>query len=274
MAQVTVEALETRSLSSGGGRITGSRSFYVYDDDPATPMLQPSSMQFGIGGLPDYGEAFPGETEVFAVSFSIEPVPNSNYVWRITWQYQAGGGGEIVTPIDVQPIVPGYVQISLEYGGEFRDAWRTSPGMTFWSPSYANGDIGGVKIDAAGEPTSVFVPQQTLVIEETVTAASMASRSVNIRFATGERNDRSFFGAEANSLLYEGASARRVSLTAFSVSHRFRYDPWWHARQQPRMNQQRQPELDIFSNLLQASFVRWVQPFPRTFNFNSLSENF
>lgn len=272
MAQVTVEALETRSLSDTGGRLNGSRSFYVYDD--TTPMTQPSSIVFGTGGMPDYGEAFPGETEVFATSFSIEPVPNSNYVWRVTWQYMAGGGGEVITPIQVQPVVPGYVGVSLEYGGEFRDAWRTGPSLTYWTSSYQDTDIGGRKIDAAGEPVSVFVPFQTLVVEETVSAGSMPSRSVNIRYATGERNDRAFFGAEAGSLLYEGASARRVSLTAYSITHRFRYDPWWHARQQPRMGQSRQPDVDLYGGFLQANFVRWVQPFPRTFNFNSLSEYF
>lgn len=270
MAQVTVEALDTRSLSDSGGRLVGTRSFYVYDD--TTPMVEPSSMQFGTGGMPDYGESFPGEPEVFATSFSIEAVPNSNYVWRITWQYMAGGGGEIIAPIDVQPTSPGYVTFSLEYGGEFRDAWRSDP--TRWSVNYNGGDIGGTKIDAAGEPTSVFVPMQTLIVEETVSASSIASRSINIRVATGARNFTTFYGAAAGTLLYEGASARRVSLTAYSISHRFRYDEWLHARQQPRMNQQRQPDVDIYGGIIQANFVRWVQPFPYTYGFETLSEFF
>lgn len=272
MAQVTVEALDTRSLSDSGGRLVGTRSFYVYDD--TTPMVEPSSMQFGTGGMPDYGESFPGEPEVFATSFSIEAVPNSNYVWRITWQYMAGGGGEIIAPIDVQPMSPGYVTISLEYGGEFRDAWRADPGLTLWSPFYTGTDIGGTKIDAAGEPTSVFVPMQMLIVEETVTSGSMASRSINIRLQTGTRNSSAFYGAQVGTLLYEGASARRVSLTAYSVTHRFRYDEWLHARQQPRMNQQRQPDVDIYAGIIQANSVRWVQPFPNHSNFNALSENF
>lgn len=274
MAQVSVEALETRSLSSTGGRLTGSRSFYVYDDDSSTPILQPASIKFGTATLPAFGEAFPGETEVFATTFSIEAVPNSSYVWRVTWQYQSGGGGEIIDPIEVQPVVPGYVTFSLEYGGEFRDAWRADPGLTLWSPSYTGTDIGGTKIDAAGEPTSVFVPMQMLIVEETVTSGSMASRSINIRLQTGTRNSSAFYGAQNGTLLYEGASARRVSLTAYSVTHRFRYDEWLHARQQPRMNQQRQPDVDLYSGFIQANFVRWVQPFPNTSNFNALSENF
>lgn len=274
MTQVAVEALETRSLSSSGGRLNGSRSFYVYEDDPATPILQPASIKLGTGSLPAFGDVFPGETAVFATTFSIEAVPNSNYVWRVTWQYQSGGGGEILDPIEVQPVVPGYVTISLDIGGEFIDAWRTFPGITYWSTAYSGQDIGGVKIDAAGEPTSVFVTQQTLIIEETVSAATMASRAARISRFTGRRNNYYFFGFSANELLYEGASARRMSLTAYSITHRFRYDEWNHARQRPRMNQQRQPDVDIISGNLCASRVEWVQPFPKLGSFNDISENF
>lgn len=274
MTQVAVEALETRSLSSSGGRLNGSRSFYVYEDDPATPILQPASIKLGTGSLPAFGDVFPGETAVFATTFSIEAVPNSNYVWRVTWQYQSGGGGEILDPIEVQPVVPGYVTISLDIGGEFRDAWRTSPGMVPWTLAYSGQDIGGVKIDAAGEPTSVFVPTQMLVIEETVSAASMASRASLISFYTGKLNVSRFFGFDTYELLYEGASARRVSLTAYSITHRFKYDDWNHARQRPRMNQQRQPDIDLFNGNPCASRVDWVQPFPNLGDFHMISENF
>lgn len=274
MAQVVVESIDTRSLSNGGGTLSGSRTFHVYSDDASAPILEPSSIAFGDGTLPAYGDLFPGETDLYATTFQIEPVPDSGYVWRVRWDYSSGGGGEVPEPGQVLPSVPGYVTFSLEYGGQWRDAWRADPGLLIWSPSYSNQDIGGTKIDAGGEPTSIWSPQHTMVVEETVTAYSLPSRSIIIRNAVGTRNWGIFYGASSGTLLYEGASARRISLLSFSLTHRFRYDEWLHASQQPRMNQQRQPDCDLYGGQLQANNVRWVQPYGRTSNFNSLSENF
>lgn len=271
MAQVSVEALDSRSLSNSGGRLTGSRTFHVWDD--TTPMVEPSTMVFGTGGLPTYGELFPGETELFAGTFSIEPVPDSNYVWRITWSYTTGGGDGI-DPEEVVPIVPGYVTFSMEYAGQFVDAWRADPGLLLWSSSYAGTDIAGAKIDAGGEPTSLFRPRHVLIVDETVTAASMVSRSIIVRQLVGTRNSATFYGASAGTLLYEGSNAKRVSQFAYSISHRFSYDGWLHAHQQPRMNQQRQPDCDIYNGQLQANNVRWIQPYGLTANFNGISEYF
>lgn len=273
MGQIVVEALDTRSISNSGGNLSGSRTFHVYSDDPSAPIQEPASIVLGDGTLPAYGELFPGETDLYATTFQIDPVPDSGYVWRVRWNYSSGGG-EVPDPNQVIPTVPGYVTFSMEYGGQWRDAWRAEPGLTLWSPTYNNADIAGTKIDAGGEPTSVWSPQHTLIVEETVTSASISSRSIAIRNCVGTRNSASFYGAAAGTLLYEGASARRVSLLAYSVTHRFRYDEWLHAGQQPRMNSQRQPDVDLYGGQLQANNVRWVQPYGSTTNFNTISENF
>jgi len=275
MGQIVVEALDTRSLSSSSGGLTGSRTFHVYSDNPAVPITEPASIKLGDGTLPRYGDLFPGEVDLYATTFQIESVPDSGYVWRVRWNYSNGGGGEVPEePIVVQPVVPGYVTFSMEYGGQWRDAWRADPGLLLWSRQYANTDIAGTKIDAGGEPTSVWSPQHTLIVEETVTAASMSSRSITIRSKVGKRNILDFYGAAKGTLLYEGASARRVSLLAYSITHRFRYDEWSHASQQPRMNSQRQPDVDLYGGQLQANNVRWVQPYPTETNFQTISENF
>jgi len=273
MGQVVIEALDSRAISNSGGSLTGSRRFHVHSDDPANPILEPSAIVLGDGTLPQYGDLFPGEVDLYATTFQIDPVPDSGYTWRVQWNYSSGGG-EPIEPGQVIPTIPGYVTFSMEYSGTWRDAWRAEPGLALWSPTYNNADIGGQKIDAGGEPTSVWSPQHTLLVEETVTAASVSSRSIVIRNAVGKRNSGSFYGASAGTLLYEGASARRISLLAYSLSHRFRYDEWLHAHQQPRMNQQRQPDCDIYSGNIHANSVRWVQPYGQTFNFNSISENF
>jgi hypothetical protein len=44
--------------------------------------------------------------------------------------------------------------------------------------------------------------------------------------------------------------------------------------QQPRLNSQRQPEVDPTQTYPRAVSVRWIQPYPTTTNFNLISENF
>ena len=273
MGQVVIEALDTRSISNSGGTLSGTRNFFVHSDDPSVPITEPSAIALGDGTLPAYGDVFPGETELFATTFAIEAIPDSGYTWKVRWNYSSGGG-DAIDPGSVIPSVPGYVTFSIEYGGSWRDTWRTEPSLALWSASYADTDIGGRKIDAAGEPVSTWSPLHTLIVEETVTSYSLPSRSILIRNAVGCRNSAVFYGASAGTLLYEGASARRVNLLSYSLSHRFRYDDWLHAAQQPRMNQQRQPDVDLYSGALRANHVRWVQPYGKTYNFSQLSENF
>lgn len=270
--QQVVESTETRSLSESGGRLSGRRSFFVWDD--TAPITQPIQIDFGVNGLPDRGDLFPGESEIFAATFEIELVAGSTNTWRVIWNYASNSGGSI--PDSTEPSVPtqpGFVQFSAEVGGVFKDAWRSPPSMTYWGPTYADADISGRKIDCAGEPLSVLVTQTTFQVEETVGNYGITNRFFRYLAYMGARNSSQFLGCPAGTLLYLGASMRRVSISTYSVSHRMLYDQWAHAVQQPKRNSSRQVEVEQ-STFPFASWVRWVQPFPITLDFRALSENF
>lgn len=267
MAQIVIEKMDSRSISDQSGPKTGVRRFFVYDDSVSISL--PSQITFGDGTLPAFGEVFPGEEDIFATYFSVDPVPDSAYTWEVVWTYTAGLNQELP---DTDPTTPGYVEFSVEYGGVFKDAWRAGP--TAWTTAYAGTDIGGTKIDQAGSPISIFVPQQRLVWTETITTASLTSRQPTIVGAVGKRNSSVFYGAAEGTLLYEGASASRVSALTMQLVHRFFYDRYLHAEQSPAMNGQRQVDVQLFSSIWRATTVRWVQPFPDVADFNSLSENF
>lgn len=269
MAQTVIESKDSRSYSNAGGKVSGTAVFHVYDI--ATPITDPSMIDFGVGNMPDVGDAFPGDPELTASSYAVDIVPESDYVWKVTWTYTSGGDNTVKPPTEV-----GYIQISVEYGGQFKDMYRL--GTSGYPLAYEGGnpsgkDIGGKPIDAAGVPTSVFIPQHRLVIEETVKASEMVIRTTRVRIAVATRNSTTFQGAAVGTLLYEGASARRVSLTAFMLTHKFLYDAWYHMGQQPRLNSQREPVVSMGTQPY-AEFVRFVQPFPNLTNFNALSENF
>lgn len=267
MSQIVTEYKESRSLNRQGGRFTGTQVFHVYDD--TTPIEYASEIQFGSNGLPQFGDTMAGETELFATSFSADPVPESRGVWRVTWTFQTGDG----SPIDQNPAQIGYVQFSMDYGGQFKDVYRTNPGLNLQGGAPTGADIRGRAVDAAGVPTSVFVPQHRLIVEETVAATTLVARTSVVRQLVGVRNNANFYGADSGTLLYEGADARRSSLSTYTLTHRFLYDEWYHMGQQPRMNSQGQPELEIGVQPF-AAWVRWIQPFPLVGSFNQISENF
>lgn len=269
MAQTVIESKDSRSLSNNGGKYVGTAVFHVWDD--ASEITTADEINFGVGGMPDVGTKFPGNNELTAASFSAEVVPESRGVWKVTWTYTSGDAENNKVPSEV-----GYLQVSMEYGGTFKDMWRAdAPGarLAFQGGNPTGKDIGGKPIDAAGTPTSVFIPQHRLVVEETVSGSELVARTALSRAAVAKRNLSPFYGAAAGTLLYEGCSARRVSLTAWTLTHKFIYDDWYHMGQQARMNSQREPSLSMSEQPF-AEHVRWIQPFPYLFDMNAISDNF
>ena len=264
MSQVVIEQANTRTISDSGGKLSGTRSFFVWDD--TTPITLPSQILFS-GSMPKNGDLFPGEVELFAMSFAISIEEKSNGIWKVVWTYGSGGGDGIPSII---PTAIGYIQVSFNFGGQFKDAWRSQPNLV----DEGSIDIGGLPIDCAGEPVSVFVPQHVVTITETVTAASLVQRSVNLRAFVATRNATTFFGADSGFLLYQGCSGQRISLTSYSLTHNFLYDGWKHGVQQPKRNMQRQVEIEVGTAFPFAGWVRWVKPFPLVSNFGKISENF
>jgi len=275
MAQVVVEQMQSRAISNSGGQFTGSRKFAVWND--SSPITEPSMISLGTSGLPAYGDQFPGE-ELYASTWQMEPIEDSSNAWLVTWSYSPGDEVVVTGPPDRPTTVPteiGWSQRSFDFGGQFKDAWRADSGLILYSASY-NGtdDIAGQKIDCGGNPLSVFVPQMRIVISETVSSGSLDRRYGNISDMVGKRNDGSWKGEAKGTVLYEGASARRVGLRSYTLEHRFLVDDWLHAIQQPKLNSQRNVDTAVANGFAHASWVRWVQPFPKTGNFNILSENF
>lgn len=269
MAQEVYEAMESRSLSLDGGSKTGSRTFHVFDD--AAEIQYPAQIDFGSNGLPELGDEFPGEPDLFASSFKVGHVADSGKTWKVEFSYSTAplggiGGPQIPTEI-------GYLQISVDYGAAFRDFYRADANLQGGTPT--GQDIGGSPIDSAGEPVSVLIPQQRIIIDETVSGTELLTQSGYIRAYVGSRNELTFYGSAPGKLLYEGCSAKRIGVNLWSLSHRFQYDYAYHMVQQPRKNGNREVELENYGNgFLSAGFVRWVQPYPDLGNFRNISRNF
>jgi len=266
VAQQNTELLETRSASTSAGKSTGSRTFIVWDD--ADPISLPSEIELGKNNLPGYGDLFPGSTELFLSSYNIEHIPDSTKTWKVTFNYETGDPTGVSPPSQL-----GYLQVSMEYQMVPRELYRTGGNTQNGSPN--DNDIGGTPIDSGGSPTTVFVPLHILTIEETVSSVTIPSRSQIIRYLAGTRNMNAFYGASRGTLLYEGASARRISIATYSIVHRFSYDEAYHMIQVPRKNPSGKVDLEFSSAKGSwAGYVRYIQPFTLLGNFSSISENF
>lgn len=267
MAFEYLELQETRGFSDSGGRVTATRTFRCWDD--ASPITTPAGVKEHFGSeLPDIRDNFPDEKLIFATAFSIKHLPDTRGVWEVVFTY------ENAEPAERLPNEEGYTQITIDYAAEFRDVWRLQPNIPT-NGTQTGANCGGTPIDKAGVPLSVLVRMSDITITETVSAFSFPDRSIKIRQARGRRNLTPFQGAPIGQVLYAGATANRIGLEKFSISHRFRQDENFHMIQSPRRNQlgnvQTSPDTE---GLDRATWVDLVQPFPGFADFNLLSENF
>lgn len=267
MAITVIEQRDTRNFSQSTGRISASRTFVVYDD--AAPLTTPAAVRayFNSTDLPQIGDLFPGETDVYAVNFDISLIEDSEKAWRVQFSY------ENVEPGESQPNEEGYTEITIDYKAEFRDIYRLGPNVpTNGNPT--GNDIGGTPVDASGSPVSKLQRLSELIITEVVAASTFPDRSLKIRAARGKRNTAVFQGAPIGQVLYQGATATRIAVNKFQIQHRFAQDEVYHLLQVPLKNQEGEPRKVLINGVWRAEDVRFVQPFPDGYDFNILSENF
>lgn len=275
MAVAAIELMETRNMNYSAGKTSATRRFAVWDD--AAPLSSPAEVRalfgttIGTVDIPARNSIFPGEVDMFARSYSITLRDDGSRTWIIEWNYENG------QPFQFQPLEIGYAQFSVSWDAEFRDVWRTNPGLVI--PADGNpvdgSDIGGRKVDSAGNPLSSLVYFSTIEFTETVSLDSLPDRSLNIRIVRGRRNSVNFQGAPRGQVVYKGARAQRIALDKVSLTHQFAQDQFMHLIQVPRRGADGQVLLSEASpGILRASIVAYEQPFPEFADFNQLSENF
>lgn len=270
-----IELQETRNESWSDGKITATRRFAVWND--STPLTTAAAVRALFGttvdgvDLPDIGSQFPGDTALYAKSYALKPEAESRYVWMLDFNYENS------EPLEKQPQEIGYTQFSVNWTAEFREFYRTNPGMVIPENGTPSGsiDVGGKAIDVSGEPMTVIHYLGSIEFTETVSLASLPDRSQLIRVARGKRNLTEFQGAPIGQILYKGASANRIGVDRVSLTHTFAQDALFHMIQVADKKANGDPFLTLdTSGLFRAGTVRWVQPFPEFANFNLLSENF
>jgi len=270
-----VELQETRDESWNDGKIVATRRFAIWDD--STPLTTSASVRalFGttVGGvdIPNVRSQFPGDTALYAKSYSLKPENESRYAWMVEFKYENS------EPLDKQPQEIGYSQFSVDWSVEFREFYRVNPGIIIPQYGSPSGDafVSGTSIDVAGEPMTVLHNLSTIEFTETVALATIPDRSQLIRAARGKRNQSPFQGAQIGEVLYRGAKANRIAIDRVSLVHSFSVDSLYHMIQVVDKDADGKPKLiQTGTGEFVAQICRWRQPFPQFANFNLLSENF
>ena len=281
-----IEQLESRSISSSGGRGTGKRTFFASGYSDISLVLKAfgiATTSDGSGGTlltPVKGSSFPSFSGLIAKDFSITPVSGHTDLWKIDWSY------EMVTtdyftfppePIAELPNEVGYVELSSEIRAEFVLVFRENPNLPDRGipEQPAEGeqqdpeiDIEGEHIDVGGNPVSTVRKIQELVLTETVEGEPPFGTYGRFRF---NRNSVPFLGARPGRVLYRGCSVRRTGVEVYQVSHSFIDDDAFHLKQQPLVDQNGKPLLDGNRT---AKEVYFIQPFPDMDDLNGISDNF
>lgn len=291
MSVYVVEQLNSRSVSRTQGKLKGTRTFHVWDD--GTPLTTPNSISalFGSNGLPYFGEPFPGTTSLGAIDWSIASVEGHRDLWLVTWEYQeVSGGGVIVQPPPPGPdevvdaSVPGYIEVNATLSASHVDIWRAIDRATIIANCSASGvhalglpgqvDIGGLRVDAGGNPVSYILRQ----FEINITLVREGRfRPLNLLSFVWKRNSTSFLDCQPGSVIYCGASVNRIGERKFQYNHKFIYDQWFHMRQSAMCDMNGDVLLGPrpgSPGMSAAEDVRFVQPFPDLTEFRNIDALF
>ncbi len=269
MAFIAVETLATRSYSVSGGQTTASRSFVCYD--PVTAITAPITLidNFGVS-LPAIGDYFPSSTVAKATSYAISHREGTDQ-WEITWNYSSAQ----TTTTEKQPLEIGYVEVSIDYSAQFDDAYRDTANFPTDGTVLTESDIGGLRVDICGSPISVLRFKTEFSVTETVEYSTFLDIIQPSAFAAmGKRNDAVFQGAPRGSVVYRGASVRRIGVSLWQVSHSMQYDGYLHLIQVPIRDANGDIRTKTFDRTYpQAEEVYWRQPFASFANFSAISPN-
>lgn len=210
------------------------------------------------------GAPHPSRPGQRAVRYSVEHLSNHKW-WQVRFDFensgQNGPGNE--DPPDVDEI--GFTDWNTDTSGKFVRIWRDfgdispTPGVGTTLPGdYPRVDIGGTKVDAAGEPQDEALVTTNLTIERVV--SGLPNLSVYRELANKRNTDDIFGDTVAGRWLYKGCSTTRLDVEKYRETHRFAWDQWFHLRQQPLVQDDGRAKSDGGARPA-AETVYWVQPF-------------
>ena len=287
-----IELTTSRRITYGSGQPVGVREYHVhpYDSEAAVlGLINSGVLPAKLSPWPSGGFFLPA-VDLRVFDYEIQRDPNVTQAWivRITYREQ---GVDPITP-NLAPNDEGYISMRTSMEAQFEDAWRQwnssddansqagGPKLDEQArPRYAIGtpdsDIGGIRIDVAGNPTSVVSHKQRIQLE--VTSASRPRPDI-YRGYLGTRNETSFLNCDIGTAVFVGAEGAITSPGKWQVTYNFDIDFFYHLKQVPKRHPNGSVVLDLQGQgdggTGHAKIVSWVQPFPIVTEFRNLTSYF
>jgi len=293
------------SIQFDRGKWSGSSSYVITDstgakltaagilaDSAVVAKLFPTEYGGSGGAITDQGSYFSGL--VTSPTFDLKMVDDGGFVWEATVNFasQTGDNGGATTDNKVEREV-GFIAIEYSLSGEPVDIWRANTNV----PPISGGsiadpgdnDIGGTKVDSAGEPISTFVNVARVTVRNVISGRPGSAGKPIIPLAyINRRNDANFsigpYSFLKDTLLFTGCNISRVGPSTYEIVYSFSYDSKYHLRQIAKKNADTgQIECSKSTDTCTSSFtavstgetararcVYWRQPFPGTATFTLL----
>ncbi len=269
MAFIAIETLASRDYSVSNGQTTASRSFVCYDD--TTAITAPITIIDNFGStLPAIGDFFPESLVAKATSYAITKREGTDQ-WELTWNYSSSQS----ETEEKQPLEIGYVEVSVDYSAQFDDSYRDFATLPTDGLPTVEADIGGNRVDICGSPLSLLRFKTDFSVTETIDYSTYINLiQPKVFAAIGKRNSAVFQGAPRGTVVYRGASLRRIGVSLWQLSHSMQYDGFFHLIQVPIRDTNGDIRLKTFNlGYSQAETIFHRQPFPSYSNFSVISPN-
>ena len=269
MTLVYTELLPSRTITRDRGDVGATRTFMVYDD-AGTQLLIDDAINSFDG--PQIGDEHPDVDGIYAFGYSIEASGKRGSAYEVEFSYKvpvedtdpggledafSGGFNTDVEPIptideggasssggteeeDDDGITEGDVEVtftgvSIVTSTSLQDAWVSDPtipanGTQAVAPPTVTGYTNVVH--EGGAPVTAYVPQATITLS--TQHAGFTFNMAGLHLITGMRNQSTFMGLSAGSVLFMGMSIQRSEPSLYDISYEFLWDGWSHMRQSCR----------------------------------------
>lgn len=260
MATVVTAGKQTESAKDGDSSKSLERTFILTAVDSATPTVPIAfTAAEALTGLAVIGDTVTiGSQTLKLVSRSVDVIDDSGgKLWTGTVSYEWSVND-----------TNDFVSLDMNTSMSFVDVYRMGAAFPINIQNPGDNDIGGIAMDACGEPVSapLFQQELTLVNIKSTNQASLIIGEI------GKRNSAVFLGADIGYVLFTGASSRRVGIAKYEITYKFLWDGAKHLRQIAARDVDGQPLLTVgASSQASASSVYARQPFPNTSTFSTLN---
>ena len=286
----------SRTGSYDRGKWTGSTTYLIYDSAAAALTVHIIRNGASAAGALDFGAG--NESDMAALmtftGATYTPVQDgSDKYWTGVHNFEASTTIDGVS-VEGQDILQekqvGFTSIEVNAQANIVDVWRTgatlpSSDANITAPTLI--DIGGAKVDSAGDPISSIQGVLNISVRNVV-----IGRPDYLLYANtiGNRNSAIFtFGGSTvasqnlvcpiGTLVFDGATSSRIGPNQYEVNFSFTLDTvTYHLKQVPLRNgdgsvvpaQVTPGTVVSVSNPWHAAKVYWKQPFPTTSAFSAL----